>query len=119
MTERMRVLREAVWRYAGSVELPDRVIARDWEWLREADDPDLPALDADGWAYYVRFGRVERDAAGVSSEAQGEFAPTARLLNLDRYQSPRDLSLSADEAIAAAERAAPGIRWARDGSPAA
>ena len=119
MTGHIRVLRQGVWHYDGSVELPVRVVALDWEWMREPGETEPPALDADGWSYYVQFGLLERNPAHVSPEVQGEFTPTARLLALDSYQPPRDGSLSVDEAVAAAERLAPGIRWANDGGTAA
>jgi hypothetical protein len=127
MIRQMRVWRTGTWLYDGSVPIPVRIISLNWDPLwEEAYDSEPPYLNDQGLAYSVQFGHppwegAEAVYAGeVSSESQGEFAPTARLLQLDRFQFPRAVGLTVEEAVAAADAlAAGGIHWASADAPAA
>ena len=127
MTRQMRVLRTGTWLYDGAVPIPVRIIALNWDPFWEEDyDSDPPLLNEEGWAYGVQFGHPPGDSVGVakpgegSVEQQGPFAPTAQLLQLDRFQFPRSLAFTVEEAVAAADAlAAGGIRWASADAPAA
>jgi hypothetical protein len=121
MTRHLRVCREGIWLYDGTIATPVRIIALNWDYGHEPEyDPDPPLLDVDGWAYYVQFGLHERNPPALSHDDQGAFVETARLLELDRFQHPRGGSLSVAGAVAQAEAAAPGgIQWFETDAPAA
>ena len=122
----MRVWKTGTWLYDGSVPVVVRIIALNWDPLwEEGHDPDPPYLNAEGWAYSLQLGHTRNGASAafpgaVSVETEGAFAPTAKLLELDRFQFPRAVGLTLDEAIQAAEALLDGgIRWASSDAPAA
>ena len=122
----MRVWKTGTWLYGGSVPVAVRVISLNWDPLwEEGYDRDPPYLNAEGWAYSVQFGHTRNGApavfpGAVSAETEGAFAPTAKLLALDRFQFPRAVGLTLDEAIREAEALVDGgIRWASADAPAA
>jgi hypothetical protein len=122
----MRVWKTGTWLYDGSVPVVVRIISLNWDPLwEEGYDPDPPYLNAEGWAYSLQLRHTHNGAPAVFSgavavEMTGAFARTAKLLELDRFQFPRAVGLTLDEAIQAAEALLEGeIRWASSDAPAA
>ena len=127
MTDQVRVWRTGTWLYDGAVPIPVRIISLNWDpFWEEGYDSDPPLLNEEGWTYAVQFGHppahgVEvADRSEMSGGSQGAFAPAAQFLELERFQYPRSVALTLEEAVAAAEAvAAGGIRWASADAPAA
>jgi hypothetical protein len=96
-----------------------RIISLNWDMFHEPDyDAEPPVLTEDGWAYYVQWELLPQGGSPayrptiLSPDESGPFAPAARLLELDRYDYPRTLSLSVDEAVSRTEKLVPSpIIW--------
>ena len=121
----MRVGKTGTWLYDGSPVVV-RIISLYWDPLwEEGYDPDPPYLNPEGWAYSLQFGHTRNGAPAVfpgasSVEWAGGFESAAKLLELDRFQFPRAVGLTLDEAIREAEALLEGgIRWSTSDAPAA
>jgi hypothetical protein len=100
------------------VVVPVRVVAFDWGLLRWPEDDVDESPEPAGPAYGLQIGHLPQDGrAGVYPGAvdeaqQGAFAPTARLLELDRFAMPRNPHTTEQAAVADAEALlGAGLRW--------
>jgi hypothetical protein len=86
----LRIVREGVWLYGGSVETPVDIVALDYDWhfnlgnedghLEPGEEPT--PLGPDGWLYYARFRRALASYGVTSYASYGVrsslVAPAAR-----------------------------------------
>ena len=119
MADSLHICRSGIWRYADGVEVPVRIVAFEWDLLPIFEDEEEPLPRPEGLAYCVQVGHLPQYGhptvfpSTVDETAQGPFARSARLLELDQYAMPRGAHTTEAEAVRDAEALlGAGLRWA-------
>ncbi len=96
----LRIVREGVWLYGGSVETAVDIVALDYDWhysfakqdgrLEPKEEPT--PLGPDGWLYYARFRRALEDTEPTWPDSPG-------------FASVNDAMQYAEQKVAG------GVRW--------